>query len=149
MPWIWFKPSSKMNLLTVPRQYFFCGSFMIFMSNVWYAFVSVRLLMPSGHLLGKGWPLGSRLWCLIVSWSLFHWYPGSVWDLIVSIPDLCTLFNFFYIFVERIKENGFCCSWTIKQTNKINLLYFQPQWLIPEYLQTCYPCMIKLSRQIH
>ena len=29
------------------------------------------------HLLGKGWPLGSRLWCLTVSLSLSHWYPGS------------------------------------------------------------------------
>ena len=26
---------------------------------------------------GKGWPLGSRLWCLPVSWSLSHLYPGS------------------------------------------------------------------------
>ena len=26
---------------------------------------------------GGGWLLGSRLWCLTVSWSLFHWYPGS------------------------------------------------------------------------
>ena len=31
-----------------------------------------------GHLLGEGWPLGSRLWCLPVSLSLSHWYPGSV-----------------------------------------------------------------------
>ena len=26
---------------------------------------------------GGGWPLGSRLWCLAVSLSLSHWYPGS------------------------------------------------------------------------
>ena len=42
-----------------------------------YAFMHVCLLMPCGHLLGKGWPLGSRLWCLIVTLSLSHWYPGS------------------------------------------------------------------------
>ena len=30
-----------------------------------------------GHLLGKGLPLDSRLWCLTVSLSLSHWYPGS------------------------------------------------------------------------
>ena len=42
-----------------------------------YAFLHVCLLMPCGHLLGKGWPLGSRLWCLIVTLSLSHWYPGS------------------------------------------------------------------------
>ena len=29
-----------------------------------------------------------------VSLSLSHWYPESVWYLIVSIPDLCTLTYF-------------------------------------------------------
>ena len=72
-----FKPSSKIFLLTVPRRYFFCGSFMIFLSCVCYVFVRVCLLLPCGHLLGKGWPLGSHLWCLIVSLLLSHWYPGS------------------------------------------------------------------------
>ena len=33
--------------------------------------------MPCGHLLGKGCPLGSRLWCLNMSLSLSFWYPGS------------------------------------------------------------------------
>ena len=42
-----------------------------------YAFMYVCLLMPCGHLLGKGWPLGSPLWCLIVTLSLSHWYPWS------------------------------------------------------------------------
>ena len=56
---------------------FFCGSFMLFLSCFSYAFVRVCLLMPCGHLCGKGWPLGSRLWCLIVKLSLSHWYPGS------------------------------------------------------------------------
>ena len=37
----------------------------------------VCLYVPCGHLLGKGWPLRSRLWCLTVSSSLSHWYPGS------------------------------------------------------------------------
>ena len=37
----------------------------------------VCLFVPCGHLLGKGCPLGSRLWCLTVSLSLSHWYPGS------------------------------------------------------------------------
>ena len=61
-PWNRFKPSSKIFLLTVPRRFFF---------------VRVCLLMPCGHLLGKDWPLGSRLWCLIVSLSLSLWYPWS------------------------------------------------------------------------
>ena len=71
------KLPSKNILLTVPRRYFFCGSFMFFLSCVCYAFVRVCLYVPCGQLLGKGWPLGSRLWCLSVSLSLSHWYPGS------------------------------------------------------------------------
>ena len=59
------------------RFYFFCGSFMFFLSCVCYAFVRVCLYVCCGHLLGKGWPLGSRLWCLTVSLLLSHCYPGS------------------------------------------------------------------------
>ena len=50
---------------------------MLFLSSVCYACVCVCLFVPCGHLLGKVWPFGSRLWCLIVSFSLSHWYPGS------------------------------------------------------------------------
>ena len=48
-----------------------------FLSCVCYAFVHVYLFVTCGHLLGKGWPLGSNLWRLIVSLSLSNWYPGS------------------------------------------------------------------------
>ena len=41
------------SLLTVPRRYFFCGSFILILSCVCYDFVRVCLLMPCGHLLGK------------------------------------------------------------------------------------------------
>ena len=47
------------------------------LSCVCYVFVCVCLYVLCGHLLGKGWPLGSRLWCLTVSLSLSHLYPGS------------------------------------------------------------------------
>ena len=50
---------------------------MLFVPCVCYAFLCVCLYVPCGQLLGKGWPLGSRLWCLTVSLSLSHWYPGS------------------------------------------------------------------------
>ena len=93
-PLNWFKPSSKIFLLSGPRRYFYCGSFIIFLSCVCYAFVRIRLLLPCGHLLGKGWPLGSRLWCLIVSLLLSIGILGQVWYLIVSIPDLCPLSYF-------------------------------------------------------
>ena len=73
-----FNPYSKIFLLTVPRRYYFCGSFMLFLLCVCYAFVRVCLELPCGHLLWKGWPLGSRLWCcLIVSVLLSHLYPRS------------------------------------------------------------------------
>ena len=83
-PWNWFKSSSKVFSLTVRRRFFFCGSFMLFLSRFCYAFMCVCLLMPCGHLLRKGWPLGSRLWCPIMKLSLSHWYPGSGVD---TTPD--------------------------------------------------------------
>ena len=86
-----FKPSSKIFLLTVPRRCFFCGSFMLFLSC--YAFKHICLLMPSGRLLGKGWPLDSRLWCLIVTLSLSHWYPGS--GVVLDCIDSWSLPSFF------------------------------------------------------
>ena len=48
-----------------------------FLSCVLYTFVCVCSYVSYGHLLGKGWPLGSRLCCLAVSLLLSHWYPGS------------------------------------------------------------------------
>ena len=39
-------------------------------------------LLPCGHLLGKGWPLGSCLWCIIVILSLSHvvfWGRFGIW----------------------------------------------------------------------
>ena len=62
-----------------------------------YAFMHVCLLMPCGHLMGKGWPLGYRLWCLIVTLSLSLWYPGLgvVLDCIDSwyLPSFLLLFH--------------------------------------------------------
>ena len=54
----------------------------------------VCLYVLFGHLLGKGWPLGSRLWCLLWVCHFPIDILGQVWYLIVSIPDLCTLTYF-------------------------------------------------------
>ena len=51
--------------------------FCVCLSFVCHAFVRICLYVPCGHLLGKGCPLGSHLWCLTVSLSLSHWYPVS------------------------------------------------------------------------
>ena len=74
--WNRFGPSSKIFLMTNPRRCFFVGHLCHF-SLFCYAFVCVCSLMPCGHLLGKGCPPGSRLWCLIVQLSLSHCSPGS------------------------------------------------------------------------
>ena len=97
-----FKPSSKIFLLTVPRRCFFCGSFMLFLSCFCFACVHVCSMMPCGHLLGKGWPLGSSLWCLIVKLSLSYWYhwPCVVLDFIHSwsLP-------FFLLYIIHRRDN--------------------------------------------
>ena len=64
------------------------------LSCVCYVFVRVCLYVLCGHLLGKGWPLGSRLWCLLWVCHFPIGILGQVWYLIVSIPDLCTLAYF-------------------------------------------------------
>ena len=69
--------SPPVKYFTNRSKRFFCGSSMFFLSCVCYAFVRVCLYVPRGHLLGKGWPLGSRLWCLTVSLLLSHWFPRS------------------------------------------------------------------------
>ena len=58
--------------------------------------VRVCLYVLCGHLLGKGWPLGSRLWCFLWVCHFPIGILGQVWYLIVSIPDLCTFTYFLY-----------------------------------------------------
>ena len=89
-----FKPSSKIFYRPFQGGTSFYWSFIFFLYCVYYVFVCVCLYLPCGHLLGKGWPLGSRLWCLL--W-VCHFPIGildQVWYLIASIPDLCTLTYF-------------------------------------------------------
>ena len=107
-------------LLTVPRRYFFCGSFVLFCGC--YVFVRVCLYVLCGHLLGKGWPLGSRLWCLLWVCHFPIGILGQVWYLIVSIPDLCTLTYFV--------KKGKCLPLTKKGEYYINITF--PDWVIVE-----------------
>ena len=49
-----------------------------FFSVLCLLFLCTRLcICACDHLVGEGWPLGSRLCCLTVSLLLSHWYPGS------------------------------------------------------------------------
>ena len=64
------------------------------LSCVCNVFVRVCLYVLCGHLLGKGWPLGSRLWCLLWVCHFPIGILGQVWYLIVLIPDLCFLTHY-------------------------------------------------------
>ena len=50
-------------------------------------------LLPCGHLKGKGWPLGSCLWCLM--WFCYFpiWYPGT--GVVLDCIDSWSLLSFF------------------------------------------------------
>ena len=76
-PWNRFKPSSKMFLLTVSMQCFFCGSFMLFMSCVCYAFTSVHccLVVERADLLA----LVCDVYCDLLLSHLVSWDKRGSW----------------------------------------------------------------------
>ena len=98
-----FMPSSKMFLLTVPKRYFFCGSFVFFVSCVSYAFASVHCC-----LVVTCW-VRADLLALVgdVYFIFFVTFPcgilGQVWYLIVSFPDLCCISYFDTWFSKTVK----------------------------------------------
>ena len=77
-------------------------------------FVRVCLYVLCGYLLGKGWPLGSRLWCLLWVCHFPIGILGQVWYLIVSIPDLCTI-TYFYFSQQTLP------SWKMYQSSLVSL----------------------------
>ena len=79
-------------LLTVPRRFFFCGPFVLFMSGVCHAFAFTW--SPAGKGL-TSWPLFVRSNCDFVTFSFG--ILGQVWYLIVLIPDLCRISYFVYL----------------------------------------------------
>ena len=117
-----FKPSSKIFYWPFQGGTSFVDLLCFFVSCVCYAFVCVCLYVPCGHLLGKGWPLDSPVWCLTVSLSLSHWYPGSgvIFDCIYSWSLhpylLCQARNFSFLF-----EADFCIS-KLKSPTTMTLL---------------------------
>ena len=77
------KPSSKMFLLTIQWRYFFCASFMLFMSSFCHASTPVcccfAVTLPLGSCVFVTFPCGIL---------------GQVRHLIVSIPDFSRLSYF-------------------------------------------------------
>ena len=90
-----FKPSSKIFYWPFQGGTFFVDLLCFCSVLCLLCFVRVCLYVLCGHLLGKGWPLGSRLWCLLWVCHFPIGILGQVWYLIVSIPDLCTI-TYFY-----------------------------------------------------
>ena len=90
---------------------------MFFLACVCYAFVCACLYVPCGHLLGKGWPLGSRLWCLAVSLLLSHWYHGS--GVVLDCIDSWSLHPYFLWCIQdtvEIQQNDQMKFWYVQQT---------------------------------
>ena len=62
-------------------------------------------LLPCGHLLGKGWPLGPCWWYLLYCCYFPKWYPGSgvvlncivSWSLLSFLLPVCNNLVFFNI----------------------------------------------------
>ena len=90
-PLNWFKPSSKIFYWPFQGGTSFVDLLCFCSVLCLLCFVRVCLYVLCGHLLGKDWPLGSRLWCLLWVCHFPIGILGQVWYLIVSIPDLCTL----------------------------------------------------------
>ena len=105
-PWNQFKPSSKLFYWPFQGGTSFVYFLRFFLSCVCYAFLRVFLYVLYGHLLGKGWPLGSRLRNLTASLSLSHWYPGS--GVVLDCIDSWSLYPYFVLLpfcYAQIKKN--------------------------------------------
>ena len=89
-----FKPSSKIFYWPFQGGTSFVDLLCFCSVLCLLCFVRVCLYVLRGHLLGKGWPLGSRLWCLLWVCHFPIGILGQVWYLIVWIPDLCNLTYF-------------------------------------------------------
>ena len=89
-----FKPSSKIFYWPFQGGISFVDLLCFCSVLCLLCFVRVCLYVLRGHLLGKGWPLGSRLWCLLWVCHFPIGILGQVWYLIVSITDLCNLTYF-------------------------------------------------------
>ena len=78
--------------MTIPRQYFFCGSFMFLFCLVFAMSLCASVYMCFVVTCLERADLLALVWCVYM-W-ICH-FPigilGQVWYLIVSIPDLCTL----------------------------------------------------------
>ena len=110
-----FKPSSKYFTDRSKAVLLLWIFYVIVLSCVCYVFVCVCLYVLCGHLLGKGWPLGSRLWCLLWVCHFPIGILGQTWYLIVSIPDFCTL-----TYLDLFERLSVCLLYWILWYHRLN-----------------------------
>ena len=86
------------------------------------------LLLPCGHLLGKGWSLGSCWLCFLHFCYFPMWYPGSV---VVQ----CTWLYRFLIFAVLLTLKHFCVDRSIGKLNnlKLTIPFFVDHHLYSEF----------------
>ena len=111
-PLNWFKPSSK-----IFYWQFQGGTSFVDLLCFCSVLCLLCLCALCGHLLGKGWPLSSRLWCLLWVCHFPIGILGQVWYLIVSIPDLCTLTYFEPISSQALHH------WAIVNIKRLNIQF--------------------------
>ena len=139
-----FKPSSKIFYWPFQGGTSFVDLLCFCSVLCLLCFVRVCLYVLCGHLLGKGWPLGSRLWCLLWVCHFPIGILGQVWYLIVSIPDLCTI-TYFYVRLYREDKKKIFFS----ETTNPRALVFVKLHHLDDLFQVCWkfwPWGTKLAR---
>ena len=116
--WKRFKPSSKIILLTVPI-WIICVINVLCLSCF-----RVCSLLPCGHLLRKGWPLGSRLWCLIVFFALSR---------VVSWVRCVTWMYRFLILVAFLTSKSLSLCYSSKDIHVIKVYVRLAYWATQPY----------------
>ena len=119
-----FKPSSKIFYWPFQGGTSFVDLLCFCSVLCLLCFVRVCLYVLCGHLLGKGWPLGSRLWCLLWVCHFPIGILGQVWYLIVSIPDLCNLITLVPNYSLWMHTHIWCFR------SQISLLHVQALWVL-------------------
>ena len=144
-----FKPSSKIFYWPFQGGTSFVDLLCFCSVLCLLCFVRVCLYVLCGHLLGKGWPLGSRLWCLLWVCHFPIGILGQVWYLIVSIPDLCTITYFHRwhrtIKVETVGLSVNCAQRWIKKECASNQSELQSLGYVLTGQQTTMHCLARMS----
>ena len=112
------KMTLKTSVLYFFRSHYYISYFNIYLSTYYYCVILFHL---------------SRVWCLIVTLSLSHWYPGSgvVLDCIDSwfLPSFLLLVYLIYIIIF-VFYFGILISFSLSTINSFNYLFIYLFWYV-------------------